>query len=74
MAKRIRLSCTTSPQISEAIEQLLWSGLYGSSRAQVVERLICDAVGQKISTGLVRVKDLPTGGPAPQDDRNVVLR
>jgi hypothetical protein len=58
MANRVRLSCTTSPQISEAIEQLLWSGLYGNSRAQVVERLIADAVVAKIRERVIKVEDL----------------
>lgn len=40
MPSRARLSCTTSPQVREAVEALLWTGLYGANRAGVVERLI----------------------------------
>jgi len=55
---RVRLSCTTSPQVGEAVEALLWSGLYGRTRAEVVERLLCDAVAEKIRAGVVRADDL----------------
>jgi hypothetical protein len=44
--KRVRLSITTSLQVGEAIERLLWSGLYGNNRATVVERLLCERIEQ----------------------------
>lgn len=44
MSKRVRLSCTTSPQVAECIEQLRWSGLWGLTRAEVIERLLCRAI------------------------------
>lgn len=42
--KRPRLSFTTSPQVSEAIDALLWTGLWGATRSAVVERLVCHAI------------------------------
>lgn len=42
--KRVRLYCTTSPEVGEAVEALLWSGLWGRNRAEVVERLVCRAI------------------------------
>lgn len=42
--KRPRLSCTTSPQVAEALDALLWTGLWGRTRAEVVERLLCHAI------------------------------
>jgi hypothetical protein len=56
--KRVRLSCTTSAQVSEAIEALLWQGIHGRTRAEVVERLICQALCQKVRQGLIRLEDL----------------
>ena len=55
--RRVRLSCTTSTQIGEAVEQLLWSGLYGNNRAAVVERLISDAVMAHVKDGLLKITD-----------------
>ena len=51
MTKRVRLYCSTSPQVSEAVERLLWQGLHGSTRSEVVERLICQAVELNIVRG-----------------------
>lgn len=56
--KRVRLNCQTTAQVGEAIEQLLWTGLYGSSRAAVVERLVCEALQEKARAGLIKVEDL----------------
>ena len=44
MVKSVRLSCTSTPQVREAIDSLLWSGLWGRTRAEVVERLVCHAL------------------------------
>ena len=44
MSKRIRLSCATSAQVGECIEALLWSGLWGRTKAEVIERLLCKAI------------------------------
>jgi hypothetical protein len=55
---RVRLSCTTTPQVGEAVEQLLWSGLYGNNRAEVISRLIGDGISRAIAAGLVDPKTL----------------
>lgn len=68
---RVRLSCTTSAPIGEAIEQLLWSGLYGRTRAAVVERLICEAIETKARAGLVKLEDLHSP-PSTQTEHHSV--
>jgi len=55
---RVRFSCTTSAPIGEAIEKLLWTGLYGRTRAAVVERLVSEAIEAKVRAGLVRIEEL----------------
>ena len=47
--KSVRLFCTTSPQVGEAVEHLLWSGLWGGSRSAVIERLLCHAIRDVVS-------------------------
>lgn len=42
--KSVRLSCTSTPQVSDAVDILLWSGMWGNSRSAVVERLLCHAI------------------------------
>jgi hypothetical protein len=51
VSRRVRLYCTTSPQVAEAVQALLWAGLHGSTRSEVVERLICRAVELNIIRG-----------------------
>jgi hypothetical protein len=58
MTKRIRLYCTGSPQMSEAVELLLWQGLHGSTRSEVIERLICQAVELNIVRGHLKHEQL----------------
>jgi len=58
MDKRVRLQCTATLQISEAIEKLLWGGLHGKTRSEVVERLLCEAVLAKIDNGELKVDDI----------------
>jgi hypothetical protein len=48
---KIRIYCTATVQINEAIEALLWQGLSGSTRSEVIERLICQAVELQIIRG-----------------------
>ena len=48
--RNARLSCTTSTQVGEAVEHLLWSGLWGNSRAAVVERLLCHAIRDVVAS------------------------
>ena len=43
---RKRFTFSTSESVAELIEALLWSGLWGRSRAEVIDRLICEALIQ----------------------------
>lgn len=58
MNKRVRLQCTTTPQIAEAVERLLWNGTHGKTRSEVVERLLCEAVRVKIDKGELKATDI----------------
>lgn len=42
--KSKRLSCTTTAPIAEAVEHLLFTGFWGRTRAEVVERLVSHAL------------------------------
>lgn len=55
---RVRLSCTVPLQIGEAVELLLWGGLHGGNRAEVVSRLISNAVVQLIRDGYIKASEL----------------
>jgi hypothetical protein len=54
MSKLAKLSCAVSPQVAEAVECLLWQGLHGSTRSEVVRRLIEQAVELQIVRGHLR--------------------
>jgi len=54
MSSRIKLSASVSPQIGEAVECLLWQGLHGSTRSEVVRRLLEQAVELQIVRGHLR--------------------
>ena len=43
---RKRFSFSTSEPVAELIEALLWSGLWGRTRAEVIDRLVCEALIQ----------------------------
>lgn len=58
MSKRIRLYCTATPQINEAVEALLWQGLHGRTRSEVVERLLAQAVELNIIRGHLKHEQL----------------
>jgi hypothetical protein len=58
MSKRVRLQCTTSPQVGEAVTALQWAGLHGSTRAEVVERLVCAAIEDLIDRGFLDPEQL----------------
>lgn len=51
MSKSVRISSTVTPQVDEAINALLWQGLHGATRSQVVARLLCQAVELNIVRG-----------------------
>lgn len=55
---RVRLSCTVPLQIGEAVELLLWGGLHGNNRAEVVSRLVSNAVVQLIRDGYIKASEL----------------
>ena len=42
--RRIRITLTTSEQVSEALTALVSLGLYGSSVAEAAERLVCEGL------------------------------
>lgn len=54
MSKSVRISSTVTPQVGEAIECLLWQGLHGSTRSEVIARLVCQAVELNIVRGHLR--------------------
>lgn len=54
MMTRPRLSFTTSPQVRESIDALVWSGLWGRTRAEVCERLVCHALLEVAPPELLR--------------------
>jgi len=58
VSKRVRLSCTVTAQIGEAVERLLWSGLHGNNRAEVVNRLVSDSVVRLIRDGYITVEEI----------------
>ena len=64
---RPRLSFTTSPQVSEAIEALLWQGLHGRTRAEVVERLVCRALDELLEVGRLKLEQLQERPRHPVD-------
>lgn len=55
---RVRLYCTATPQMGEAVEKLLWTGLFGLNRSQVVERLLSEAIGRHLADGVLKLEDL----------------
>lgn len=55
---RVRLSCTATAQIGEAIEVLLWGGLHGNNRSEVVQRLISDAICRLAHEGYIDIREL----------------
>ena len=56
--RKIRIYCTASPQVAEAVQVLLWAGLHGSTRSEVIERLICQAVELNIVRGHLKHEQL----------------
>lgn len=54
----VRVAAAVTPQISEAIDKLLWSGLYGTTRADVVSRLLSEGIVRCLVDGLVGLGDL----------------
>lgn len=58
MATGVKVSATVSPQIGEAIDVLLWQGLHGSTRAEVVKRLLAQAVELQIVRGHLKHEQL----------------
>lgn len=67
MSKSVKVSCSVSPQVGEAVECLLWQGLHGSTRSGVVRRLLEQAVELQIVRGHLRHDQLtePKRAPAP---------
>lgn len=55
---RKHLACTVTPQVYEGVTALLWQGLHGNTRAEVVQRLIADAILEKIRVGFIRMEDI----------------
>lgn len=51
--KRHRVTIDTSPQVLEALDAMLATGLYGLSRAHVAERLLAGAVARELAQGLL---------------------
>jgi hypothetical protein len=58
MNKKIRVYCTVTPQVAEAIQACLWQGLHGSTKSEVIERLLCQAVELQIVRGHLKHEDL----------------
>jgi len=56
MTASVRLACTTSAQVGRMIDALLATGLYGNSRAAVVERLICQALIEDLRQRVVNLE------------------
>jgi hypothetical protein len=55
--KRKRMSFSASEEVVEAIESLLWTGLNGRNRADVIERLICEAIRERVSSGSLKIDE-----------------
>jgi hypothetical protein len=53
-----RLQTIVPAPLFEAIEQLLWTGLYGATRGDVVHRLISESVVRRVSEGLIKIEEL----------------
>ena len=49
-----RITVTLSPQVSDLIDQMLAMGLFGLSRAAIVERLVCEGVMKRLESGLIK--------------------
>lgn len=49
-----RITVTLTPQVNDLIDQMLATGLFGSSRAAIVERLVCDGVLKCLESGLIK--------------------
>lgn len=47
--KNVRLSCTVSPLIAAYVDELLRRGLYGSTRTEIVRRLLCAGLMESLS-------------------------
>lgn len=57
-ASRVKITVKISPQVSQALDALLWAGLHGDSREAVVERLICDRIMTLLRKGTLRREDI----------------
>ena len=44
LVRSVRITITTTPQVADYLYSLISLGLYGSSVAEVAERLICEAL------------------------------
>ncbi|MDA8119193.1 MAG: hypothetical protein M0Z85_03895 [Gammaproteobacteria bacterium] len=67
---RKRFSFSTSDPVAELIEALLWSGLWGRTRAEVIDRLVCEALIQHAPIELLNEHAYGlTELDAPDDER-----
>lgn len=69
MAKSVKVSTIVSAPVGEAIECLLWQGLHGSTRSEVVRRLIEQAVELQIVRGHLRHDQLTEPAKRPEPAR-----
>jgi hypothetical protein len=52
--KTIRLSCTVPAMVGVYVDELLARGTFGNSRAEVVNRLICNGCMEALSGDTIR--------------------
>lgn len=64
---RIRLACTATAQMGEAIELLLWGGLHGRTRADVVERLLSQAICTLVHDGYIDIREIQEPKVRPKE-------
>lgn len=57
-ASRVKITVKLSAPVSQALDALLWSGLYGETREEVVERLVCERVMTLLRKGTLRREDI----------------
>lgn len=58
MAKRQRpkrVTFSPNPKVLRFLADLEATGLYGSSIAEVVDRLVCETINRKIETGVIQL-------------------
>lgn len=51
-----RLRISTNEGVAEYLADLLRTGLYGNSLSKCSERLICDAIGERIDAGMIQAR------------------